>query len=68
MNCFDQNKRTKTSNAFKDAKRAILFSSDVTARGMDYPDITTVIQVGVTTKEQYIHRYDHFCYSQCCII
>jgi superfamily II DNA/RNA helicase len=24
--------------------------------GMDYPDVTLVIQVGVTSREQYIHR------------
>jgi ATP-dependent RNA helicase MSS116 len=23
---------------------------------MDYPDVTLVIQVGITTKDQYIHR------------
>jgi ATP-dependent RNA helicase MSS116 len=31
---------------FRDAKKAILFSSDVTARGMDYPDVTFVLQIG----------------------
>ena len=33
-----------------------MFTSDVTARGLDYPDVTFVLQVGLTTKEQYIHR------------
>ena len=33
-----------------------MFSSDVTARGMDYPDVTFVLQMGSTTKEQYTHR------------
>jgi ATP-dependent RNA helicase MSS116 len=41
---------------FRDAKKAILFSSDVSARGMDYPDVTFVLQVGITDKEQYTHR------------
>ena len=41
---------------FRDAKKAILFSSDVSARGMDYPDVTFVLQVGLTDKEQYTHR------------
>ena len=35
----------------------IMFSSDVSARGMDYPDVTAVIQVGMASdKAQYIHR------------
>jgi hypothetical protein len=33
--------------AFKSAKGGVLFSSDVTARGMDFPNVTTVIQVGL---------------------
>jgi ATP-dependent RNA helicase MSS116 len=33
-----------------------MFSSDVTARGMDYPDVTLVLQMGMTTKDQYTHR------------
>ena len=41
---------------FRDAKKAILFSSDVSARGMDYPDVTFVLQVGLTDREQYTHR------------
>ena len=35
----------------------IMFTSDVSARGMDYPDVTTVIQVGLPSdKAQYVHR------------
>ncbi len=48
--------RTKTSDQFRAAKRGIMFSSDVTARGMDYPDVTLVLQMGLTTREQYVHR------------
>jgi superfamily II DNA/RNA helicase len=33
-----------------------MFSSDVSARGVDYPDVSAVVQVGLTDKEQYIHR------------
>eukprot|EP00966_Prymnesium_polylepis_P119608 2764169-Prymnesium_polylepis.1 len=34
-----------------------MFSSDVSARGMDYPDVTAVVQVGMPQdKAQYIHR------------
>ena len=28
----------------------------VSARGMDYPDVTFVLQVGMTSREQYTHR------------
>lgn len=31
-------------------------SSDVSARGMDYPDVSFVLQVGMTDRDQYIHR------------
>ena len=34
----------------------IMFTSDVSARGVDYPDITLIVQVGVTEREPYIHR------------
>lgn len=45
---------------FRTKKNVILFSSDVSARGMDYPDVTFVLQVGLTTRDQYIHRYSTF--------
>ena len=51
-----QSNRTKTSDIFRDGKRLVLFSSDVSARGMDYPGVSYVIQCGMTNKEQYIHR------------
>ena len=52
-----QNERTRNSQAFRNAKSAILFSSDVTARGMDFPDVTHVIQVGLPrSADDYIHR------------
>jgi ATP-dependent RNA helicase MSS116 len=42
---------------FRRSESAILFSSDVTARGMDFPDVTHIIQVGVPRDtETYIHR------------
>jgi superfamily II DNA/RNA helicase len=34
----------------------VLFSSDVSARGVDYPDVTFILQVGLTERKQYIHR------------
>ena len=52
-----QQQRTVAADSFRKATSAILFSSDVTARGMDFPNVTHVIQVGVPPdREQYIHR------------
>jgi len=53
---LSQSARTKISEKFKTAGRGILFSSDVSARGMDYPDVTFVLQIGLVEREQYIHR------------
>jgi ATP-dependent RNA helicase MSS116 len=51
-----QSYRTNASEKFRKGENILMFSSDVTARGMDYPGVTFVLQVGVTDKEQYIHR------------
>jgi len=51
-----QGHRTKTAEAFRKGKKVILFSSDVSARGVDYPDVSLVLQVGLTDRDQYIHR------------
>jgi ATP-dependent RNA helicase MSS116 len=51
-----QTVRTRTAAQFRESKCAMMFSSDVSARGVDYPDVTAVVQVGLTDKEQYIHR------------
>ncbi|GAA5982201.1 hypothetical protein JCM10908_004782 [Rhodotorula pacifica] len=52
-----QSARNSAAEAFKVAKGGVLFSSDVTARGMDFPNVTSVIQVGLPASgEQYIHR------------
>ncbi|KAI2624255.1 ATP-dependent RNA helicase mss116 [Hypoxylon sp. NC1633] len=49
--------RTKSAEDFRRAKSGILFSSDVTARGMDFPNVSHVIQVGLPpSRDQYIHR------------
>lgn len=49
--------RTKAADKFREARAAVMMSSDVTARGMDFPDVTMVIQIGVpSAREQYIHR------------
>ncbi|CAD6230797.1 unnamed protein product [Miscanthus lutarioriparius] len=52
-----QSARTKVSDEFRKSKGLILVSSDVSARGVDYPNVTLVIQVGLPAdREQYIHR------------
>lgn len=52
-----QSSRVKASNEFSKAQNGILCSSDVTARGVDFPNVTQVIQVGLPqNSDQYIHR------------
>ncbi|KAI5059148.1 hypothetical protein GOP47_0002145 [Adiantum capillus-veneris] len=54
----DQSYRTRVSDEFRQSKGGIiLFTSDVSARGVDYPNVTLVVQVGAPSEmEQYIHR------------
>ncbi|KAI1505296.1 ATP-dependent RNA helicase mss116 [Biscogniauxia marginata] len=52
-----QGQRTRSADFFRRSKTGILISSDVTARGMDFPNVTHVIQVGLPPdRDQYIHR------------
>ncbi|OKL56007.1 hypothetical protein UA08_08675 [Talaromyces atroroseus] len=54
---LSQAQRTHYSEAFRRSHTGILISSDVTARGLDFPDVTHVIQMSVPkTRESYIHR------------
>lgn len=54
---LDQRQRTRVADYFRQATSAILISTDVTARGMDFPNVSHVIQFGVPpSREQYIHR------------
>ncbi|CAN0196110.1 unnamed protein product, partial [Ectocarpus sp. 12 AP-2014] len=49
--------RTRVAEAFRNGKGQIMFTSDVSARGMDYPDVSLVIQVGLPSDtNQYVHR------------
>ncbi|KAF9024333.1 DEAD-domain-containing protein [Hymenopellis radicata] len=51
-----QSRRTATSDQFRKGT-GILFASDVAARGVDFPGVTLVVQVGLPQNgEQYIHR------------
>ncbi|CAM9901402.1 unnamed protein product, partial [Scytosiphon promiscuus] len=52
-----QGHRNKVSDQFRNGQGLVMFTSDVSARGMDYPDVSAVIQVGLPSdKAQYIHR------------
>ncbi|RGP73501.1 putative dead-box precursor cyt-19 [Fusarium sporotrichioides] len=52
-----QNQRQRAADRFREAKSGVLFSSDVTARGMDFPNVTHVIQIDTPRdRESYIHR------------
>jgi ATP-dependent RNA helicase MSS116 len=52
-----QSKRTNATNAFREADNGVLVATDVVARGMDFPRVTNVFQVGVPQdKESYVHR------------
>jgi len=49
--------RTRISEEFRDSNCLILVTSDVSTRGVNYPDVTLVIQVGAPPdREHYIHR------------
>ncbi|OXC68994.1 hypothetical protein AYX13_02283 [Cryptococcus neoformans] len=54
---LSQSKRASTTEAFHQARRGVLFSSDVTARGIDVKGVTAVVQIGLpSSSEQYVHR------------
>lgn len=54
---LSQPQRTRAAERFRNSPRAIMFGSDVIARGMDFPKVTHVIQVSTpSNQEQYIHR------------
>ena len=42
---MSQGSRSRVSAAFREAQLGILLTSDVSARGLDYPDVSLVIQV-----------------------
>ena len=49
--------RTAASDTFRGCTRKILLSSDVSARGVDYPDVTLVLQVGApASRDLYVQR------------
>jgi superfamily II DNA/RNA helicase len=53
-----QAQRTKAADQFRASKGAcIMFSSDVSARGVDYPDVSLVAQVGAHTWVVLLHLH-----------
>ncbi|KAF9435539.1 hypothetical protein BGZ76_006101 [Entomortierella beljakovae] len=54
----DQRQRSLTSRNFRKIKSpAVLFTSDISARGVDYPGVGLVVQVGAPLSlDHYIHR------------
>ncbi|KAJ3121012.1 hypothetical protein HK098_004075 [Nowakowskiella sp. JEL0407] len=54
---LDQKRRSKVSDIFRKAiTPTILVTSDVSARGVDYPGVTLVLQLFATKHDAYIHR------------
>ncbi|VVB13749.1 unnamed protein product [Arabis nemorensis] len=52
-----QSYRTRVSDEFRKSKAIILVTSDVSARGVDYPDVSLVVQMGLPSdRDQYVHR------------
>jgi ATP-dependent RNA helicase MSS116, mitochondrial len=51
-----QHKRSKTSDAFRTTDDCVLFTSDASARGVDYPDVSCVVQIGFDSRAEYTQR------------
>ncbi|KAL8644852.1 MAG: hypothetical protein Q9226_007563 [Calogaya cf. arnoldii] len=52
-----QSARTRTTDEFKTAEKGIMFASDVIGRGMDFPNVSLVVQVGLPADtDSYTHR------------
>ena len=54
---LDKNTRMKNYKDFKDGRQRVLISSNVTARGIDVQQVSTVINFDIPkSKETYLHR------------
>ena len=53
---LSQPQRNAVTRAFAQNTGMVLFASDVIARGVDFPDVTCVVQIGLTDPQQYEHR------------
>lgn len=50
-----QNKRNQAADAFR-KPGGVLFASDAAGRGMDFPAVSLVVQMGVTATDTYLQR------------
>lgn len=58
-------RRTKATDEFRSAENAILVATDIVARGVDFPGVSTVFQAGVPPgKESYIHRLGRLAHTE----
>ena len=48
--------RTRVASQFRDGTGLTMFTSDVSARGVDYPDVTLVLQVSMHLTAMPMHR------------
>lgn len=54
---LSQSARRRVADSFRRTTRGVLFTSDISARGMDYPDVDVVVQYGLPNRpELYLHR------------
>lgn len=54
---IEQRRRTNLVKRFKEEKSGLLICTDVGARGMDFPNVQEVLQIGVPSElANYIHR------------
>jgi len=55
---MQQEDRTTSFQAFKTEKSALLLSTDVSARGLDFPNVRCIIQYDSPGEAtEYVHRY-----------
>lgn len=55
-----QGHRNKVSEHFRNGRGLVMFTSDVSARGMDYPDVTAVMQVSGRARKEGAQRTPPF--------
>lgn len=53
---MSQHKRSSTSESFRTTDNCILITSDASARGVDYPDVSCIIQMGFDSRSEYTQR------------
>ena len=54
---LSQSARNKASESFRSATSGVLLTSDISSRGVHYPNVDTVIQYGLPNRrELYLHR------------